>query len=191
MSSCSSYSNLFLCANTIGTGPSASIAGSRKSARPRSAGADVEPEQREADAGRDHEQPLARLVPPGEQSSRRERQRHREDDPREPAMELADVGHVELGQRPVDVSALVVRGAERLEHAIVAGRSWGLVEGEFVLVIEGVQGEQLPLRAFIPVELDIVDEPSVGIPLGATKVGPGQELQEPAADPKGQQVRQE
>ena len=27
--------------------------------------ANVEPEQDEADAGRDHEQPLARLVPPG------------------------------------------------------------------------------------------------------------------------------
>ena len=91
----------------------------------------------------------------------------------------------------VDVPALVVRGAERLEHAFVARRGRGLVDGQLVPVVEGVQGQQFPLRALIPVEFDIVREPGVGIPLGAMEVGPGQKLQDPAAGPQDQQVGQE
>ena len=106
-------------------------------------------------------------------------------------MKPADVGFVKLGQGAVNVPALVVRSAKRLEHAFVARRCRGLVNGQFVPVVEGVQGEQFPLRALVTVELDVVGESGVGIPLGAMEVGPGQELQDPTADPENEQVRQE
>src|SRR5262249_18889940 len=66
----------------------------------------VEPEQDDADAGGEHQQPFAWLVPPGEQASRREYQRDRQDEQREQAVEPADIGLVELGQRAIDAAAL-------------------------------------------------------------------------------------